>query len=64
MSSALTGPDAGVVDAQLLVHGFTNLRAADSSVFPWVLGTHLQAPVVVVAEKCADMVIGRGRKME
>ncbi|KAG7096006.1 hypothetical protein E1B28_006688 [Marasmius oreades] len=53
--------DGGVVNHELLVHGFENLRVADSSIFPWVLGTHLQAPVVAVAEKCADMVL-RKRK--
>lgn len=55
------GKDGGVVNHELLVHGFENLRVADSSIFPWVLGTHLQAPVVAVAEKCADMVL-RKRK--
>ncbi|KAJ3780366.1 alcohol oxidase [Lentinula aff. detonsa] len=49
--------DGGVVNEELFVHGFGNLRVADSSVFPWVLGTHLQAPAVAVAEKCADMVL-------
>ncbi|KAJ3799956.1 alcohol oxidase [Lentinula aff. detonsa] len=53
--------DGGVVNEELFVHGFGNLRVADSSVFPWVLGTHLQAPAVAVAEKCADMVLSRYR---
>ncbi|KAF8511924.1 GMC oxidoreductase [Gautieria morchelliformis] len=46
----------GVVDAQLRVHGIRGLRVADASVFPTVPATHTQAPAVVVAEKCADMV--------
>lgn len=51
-------PDGGaVVDAQLKVFGINGLRVADSSVFPWVLGAHLQAPTVMVAEKCADMIL-------
>ncbi|KAA1467524.1 alcohol oxidase [Dentipellis sp. KUC8613] len=51
-------PDGGgVVDDQLRVHGVDHLRVADSSIFPWVLGTHLQAPAVMVAEKCADMIL-------
>jgi len=45
----------GVVDDQLRVHGIKGLRIADASIFPDVLATHLQAPVVMVAEKCADM---------
>ncbi|KAF5348763.1 hypothetical protein D9756_009729 [Leucocoprinus leucothites] len=51
-------PDGGaVVDEQLRVFGVNKLRVADSSVFPWVLGTHLQAPTVMVAEKCAHMML-------
>jgi choline dehydrogenase-like flavoprotein len=47
----------GVVDPQLKVFGVEGLRVADSSVFPWVLGAHLQAPAVCVAERCAEMVM-------
>lgn len=47
----------GVVDPQLKVFGVEGLRVADSSVFPWVLGAHLQAPTVCVAERCAEMVV-------
>ncbi|GJJ12626.1 hypothetical protein Clacol_006869 [Clathrus columnatus] len=46
----------GVVNDELRVHGVSNLRIADASVFPDILSTHLQATVVAVAEKCADMV--------
>ncbi|KAF9067311.1 alcohol oxidase [Rhodocollybia butyracea] len=63
-STCRMGPDngeesGGVVNEELFVHGFDNLRVADSSIFPWVLGTHLQAPTVAVAEKCADMILLR-----
>jgi choline dehydrogenase-like flavoprotein len=47
----------GAVDNQLRVHGVENLRVADASIFPNVPGTHLQAPTVAVAEKCADMIL-------
>lgn len=47
----------GVVDDESRVYGVAGLRVADSSIFPRVLGTHLQAPAVAVAEKCADMVL-------
>ena len=51
----------GVVDDKLRVYGIQGLRIADSSIFPWVLGAHLQAPTVAIAEKCADMILkGRG----
>ncbi|RDX44653.1 alcohol oxidase [Lentinus brumalis] len=47
-----------VVDERLRVHGVRGLRIADSSVFPWVPRTHTQAPSVMVAEKCAEMILG------
>ncbi len=41
----------GVVDRTLHVHGIKALRVCDASVFPGILATHLQAPVVAIAEK-------------
>ncbi|EIN03501.1 GMC oxidoreductase [Punctularia strigosozonata HHB-11173 SS5] len=57
-SSARMAPEAegGVVDDRLRVHGVANLRIADASVFPTIPGAHLQAPVVMVAERCAEFV--------
>ncbi|KAJ7130768.1 GMC oxidoreductase [Mycena crocata] len=48
--------DEGVVDDELKVHGIGKLRIADGSVIPEMMSTHLQAPVVMIAEKCADMI--------
>jgi choline dehydrogenase len=56
------GGGGGVVDEELKVFGVLGLRVADSSVFPWVLRTHLQAPTVCVAEKCAEMVLNENKK--
>ncbi|KAK8010163.1 choline dehydrogenase [Apiospora arundinis] len=46
----------GVVDQQLRVYGFTNLRIADTSVFPKIPSCHTMAPVMAVAERCAELV--------
>ena len=47
----------GVVDDELKVYGVENLRVADTSILPRVLGTHLQAPAVAIGEKGADMIL-------
>jgi choline dehydrogenase-like flavoprotein len=46
----------GVVDQRLLVFGFTNLRIADASVLPKGTSAHTMAPVLMVAERCADFI--------
>ena len=48
--------DLGVVDDELRVHGIRNLRIADASIFPDIPAAHPQAPVVMVAERCADFI--------
>jgi len=46
----------GVVDYYLRVYGVDGLRVVDASAFPTVPAGHTSAPVIVMAEKAADII--------
>jgi len=57
------GGDA-VVDAELRVHGVAGLRVVDASVMPAIPGANTATPTIMIAEKAADMILGRAPRTE
>ena len=51
--------ELGVVDPRSMrVHGVDGLRVVDASVFPYVTNGNIYAPVMMTAEKSADLILG------
>ena len=51
--------DMSVVDPSTMrVHGLDGIRVVDASVMPYVTNANIFAPVMMVAEKAADLIVG------
>jgi len=48
-----------VVDSELRVLGTQGLRVVDGSVMPDLVGAHINGPIIMIAEKAADLIRGR-----
>jgi len=53
-----TGAEA-VLDAELKVRGVAGLRVVDCSSMPTIPGGNTNIPAIMVAEKAADLVLGK-----
>lgn len=47
---------SSVVDHELRVHGISGLRVADTSVIPFALNAHTNAPAYMIGEKTSDII--------
>jgi choline dehydrogenase len=52
------GDDSVVDPASMKVHGLEGLRVADASVMPIITNGNIYAPVMMIAEKAADLIRG------
>ena len=46
-----------VVNSKLQVHGIDGLRIADASIMPHITSGNTAAPTMVIAEKCAHIML-------
>ncbi len=60
VGTAKMGSDPmAVVDSKLRVHGVEGLRVVDASVMPTMVGGNTNMPVIMVAEKASDLILGK-----
>jgi choline dehydrogenase len=52
------GADAVLDPTSMAVHGVEGLRVVDASAMPYVTNGNIYAPVMMLAEKAADLILG------
>ncbi|MCO5556501.1 hypothetical protein L7F22_010050 [Adiantum nelumboides] len=50
-----------VLDGQFRVRGVDGLRVVDASVFPQIPGVFIQAPIYIISEKAADVILSAAK---
>ena len=53
-----TGPQSVTDPATMRVHGLDGLRVVDASAMPYIPNGNIYAPVMMMAEKAADLILG------
>ncbi|WP_420629440.1 GMC family oxidoreductase [Candidatus Leptofilum sp.] len=53
------GDETAVVDPQLRLRGLENIRVADASIFPTMIGVNPNLTCFVIGERCADFLSGK-----
>ena len=53
-----TGPESVIDPHTMAVHGLEGLRIVDASVMPVIPNSNIYAPVIMIAEKSADIILG------
>jgi choline dehydrogenase len=53
-----TGAESAVDPRTMRVHGIDGLRVVDASAMPYVTNANIYAPVMMLAEKAADLILG------